>query len=163
MTTFPMNRSVALVSCCLLALAGCGTAEKERALADLQAAQTALAEATRELADTEATLDTTQKERDGLKQDVQNLRDQNETQRSRIDQLTTDFKASALQIEQLKRQLSSLNEKAAVQNDALRAQVAALEEDSARKTALIKSMQERLMELQKIIETDVKPPETSLP
>ena len=59
--------------------------------------------------------------------------------------------------------MSGLNEQAAAQNDALRAQVAALEEDSARKTALIKSMQERLMELQKIIETAVKLPETSLP
>ena len=99
MTTFPMNRLVALVSCCLLVLAGCDTAEKESALADLQEAQTALAEARQELADTEATLDTTQKERDELKQQVQSLRDQNVTQRGRVDQLTADVEASALQIE----------------------------------------------------------------
>jgi hypothetical protein len=63
MTRRRTNCFIALVLCCLPALAGCVDQEKKKALADLQTTEAALASANRDLAAARAALDTTQKER----------------------------------------------------------------------------------------------------
>ncbi len=81
----------------------------------------------------------------GCGTEMQDLRLQNDTQRKRIAELESEVQAARLQLDQLKRQLEAATETGGVEVDALRQKVAALEDDLARKEALMKSMQERLM------------------
>jgi len=73
------------------------------------------------------------------------LRTQNQSQQKRISDLESQLQASQLQLDQLKRKLEAAEATGGVEVDALRQQVAALQEDVTKKTALIKSMQDRLM------------------
>ena len=70
---------------------------------------------------------------------------QNQKQQSRISDLESRLQAAQLQLDQLKRQLEAAQTTGGVEVEALRQKVAALEEDVAKKAALIKSMQDRLM------------------
>jgi chemotaxis protein MotB len=81
----------------------------------------------------------------GCDSQVQDLRIQNETQQKLIDQLRAELDASTLQLEQLKKQLATAQEKDSIEVDALRQQIAALEEDLAKKKELIASMQQKLL------------------
>ncbi len=76
---------------------------------------------------------------------TQDLRLQNDTQRKRIGDLESELQAARLQLEQLRKMLEAASQTGDVEIDALRQKVAALEEDVARKEALIKTMQEKLM------------------
>ena len=73
------------------------------------------------------------------------LRTQNQSQQTRISDLESRLQASQLQLDQLKRKLEAAEATGGVEVETLRQKVAALEEDVAKKTALIKSMQDRLM------------------
>jgi len=73
------------------------------------------------------------------------LQTQNRVQQTRISDLESKLQASQLQLEQLKKRLEAAEAKGGVEVETLRQKVAALEEDVAKKAALIKSMQDRLM------------------
>jgi chemotaxis protein MotB len=73
------------------------------------------------------------------------LRTQNQVQQRHIEDLESQLRASQLQLEQLKKRLEAAEATGGVEVEALRQKVAALEEDVAKKVALIKSMQDRLM------------------
>ena len=73
------------------------------------------------------------------------LQTQNQSQQKRISDLESQLQASQLQLDQLKRKLEAAEATGGVEVEALRQQVAALQEDVNKKTALIKSMQDRLM------------------
>lgn len=73
------------------------------------------------------------------------LQTQNRAQQTRISDLESQLQASQLQLDQLKRKLEAAEATGGVEVETLRQKVAALEEDVAKKTALIKSMQDRLM------------------
>ncbi len=179
MTRLPMDCLITLVLCCLPALVGCHDAEKQKALADLQSTETALASAHQELATTRATLDKTQKERDRLQKELQNVTAQCETQRKQVDKLTADMQASEAQREQLKKrvdeltaqvqaceaqreqlkkQLATAGEAATKENESLKTKMAALEKDLVQKEVQIRSLQEKTAELQKKLEAALKPP-----
>lgn len=81
----------------------------------------------------------------GCSSELQDLRLQNRTQQDRIDQLEGELQAARLQLDQLKRRLAAAEQTGDVEVDTLRQKIAALEEDLAKKTELIKSMQERLL------------------
>lgn len=73
------------------------------------------------------------------------LETRNRTQQARITDLETQLQAAHLQLDQLRRQLDAAQATGGVEVDALRQKVAALEEDIAKKEALIRSMQGKLM------------------
>ncbi len=73
------------------------------------------------------------------------LRIQNQKQQARISDLESQLQAAQLQLDQLKRKLEAAEATGGVEVETLRQKVAALEEDVAKKAALIKSMQDRLM------------------
>lgn len=70
---------------------------------------------------------------------------QNQKQQARISDLESQLQAAQLQLDQLKRRLEAAEATGGVEVDTLRQKIAALEEDIAKKNALIKSMQDRLM------------------
>jgi len=71
----------------------------------------------------------------------------NQIQQQRIAELESQLQAAQLQLDQLKRQLSSSTQTEGVEVDALRQKIAALEADVAKKEEMIKAMQGRLMGL----------------
>jgi chemotaxis protein MotB len=73
------------------------------------------------------------------------LETRNQAQQRLIADLESRLQASQLQLDQLKRRLEAAEATGGVEVDALRQKVAALEEDIAKKNAMIKSMQDRLM------------------
>jgi chemotaxis protein MotB len=73
------------------------------------------------------------------------LQTQNQVQQRRISDLESQLQASQLQLDQLKRKLEAAEATGGVEVETLRQKVAALEEDVAKKAALIKSMQDRLL------------------
>lgn len=73
------------------------------------------------------------------------LQTQNQVQQRRISDLESQLQAAQLQLDQLKRKLETAEATGGVEVETLRQKVAALEEDVAKKEALIKSMQDRLM------------------
>jgi len=73
------------------------------------------------------------------------LQRQNQLQQGRISDLESRLQAAQLQLDQLKRKLEAAEATGGVEVETLRQKVAALEEDVAKKAALIKSMQDRLM------------------
>lgn len=81
----------------------------------------------------------------GCNSEMQDLRLQNDTQAKRIRDLTSELDAARLELDRLRRQLEAATQAGGVEVDALRQKVAALEEDVAKKEALIKAMQEKLM------------------
>ncbi len=81
----------------------------------------------------------------GCGMELADLRLQNDTQAKQIDQLTSELEAARLQLQQLKRRLTAAEQSGGVEVDSLRQRIAALEEDLAKKEALIKTMQDRLM------------------
>jgi chemotaxis protein MotB len=81
----------------------------------------------------------------GCNSELQDLRIQNNTQQKLIDQLQAELAASALQLEQLKKQLAAAQQSDSVEADSLKQQIAALEDDLAKKKELIASMQQRLL------------------
>ena len=70
---------------------------------------------------------------------------QNQLQAKRISDLESQLTAAQLQLEQLRKKLEAAEATGGVEVEALRQQVAALQEDVAKKAALIKSMQDRLL------------------
>jgi len=98
---------------CLLALPGCRDPEKERALADAKTAKTTLAEVRTQLEGVKATLETTQKERDGLKANVGDLSGAIENLKSQlaaITQVRDKLQAAADQVMAMKAQLTQLTQ-----------------------------------------------------
>ncbi len=81
----------------------------------------------------------------GCGSELQDIRNQNDTQREHIEMLESELQVGALQLEQLKRQLASAQEKGDIEIESLKQEIAALEEDIAKKKELIASMQERLL------------------
>jgi chemotaxis protein MotB len=81
----------------------------------------------------------------GCADELQSMRIQNETQRKRIAELTSELQAKELQMDQLKRQLKQYQMQEDVEVDALKQKIAAMQEDIDKKKALIKSMQQRLL------------------
>jgi chemotaxis protein MotB len=73
------------------------------------------------------------------------LQTQNQRQQQHISDLESQLQAAQLQLDQLKRKLEAAEATGGVEVETLRQKVAALEEDVAKKAALIKSMQDRLM------------------
>jgi len=73
------------------------------------------------------------------------LKVQNQKQQARISDLESQLQAAQLQLDQVKRKLEAAEATGGVEVETLRQKVAALEEDVAKKAALIKSMQDRLM------------------
>jgi len=110
----PLTLRLALLALfCLLGLPGCRDPEKERALADAEAAKIALAEVRTQLEGVKATLDTTQKERDGLKANVSDLSASIEnlkTQLAAVTQVRDKLQAVAEQVTALKGQLTQLTQ-----------------------------------------------------
>lgn len=81
----------------------------------------------------------------GCNQELRGCRLQNETQRKRIDVLTGELRAAELQLDELRRQLSTADERCNIDKDALQKQIAALEEDAAKKKDLIAKLQEQCL------------------
>ncbi len=81
----------------------------------------------------------------GCNSELQDLRIQNDTQREQIANLESELQVNALQLEKLKRQLASAQEKGDIDIESLKQEIAALEEDLAKKQELIASMQEKLL------------------
>jgi chemotaxis protein MotB len=73
------------------------------------------------------------------------LATQNQVQQRRIYDLENQLQAAQMQLDQLKRKLEAIEATGGVEVETLRQKVAALEEDVAKKAALIKSMQDRLL------------------
>ena len=73
------------------------------------------------------------------------LATQNQVQQRRIYDLENQLQAAQMQLDQLKRKLEAAEATGGVEVESLRQQVAALQEDVAKKAALIKSMQDRLL------------------
>lgn len=81
----------------------------------------------------------------GCGSELRDLRIQNDTQRKRIAELESQVKTANLQLDRMRRQLTTAKEKGGIEQDALEQKIAALEEDLARKNELIASMQEKLL------------------
>jgi len=81
----------------------------------------------------------------GCNTESRDLRIQNNTQRQRIAQLDSERQAAKLELDQLKRQLESAQEKGGIEAESLQEKVAALEEALTKKNELIASMQEKLL------------------
>ena len=81
----------------------------------------------------------------GCTGEMDQLRLQNRTQQSRIQDLESQLETARLQLDQLKRRLEAAEATGGVEVETLRQKIAALEEDVAKKAELIKSMQDRLM------------------
>jgi len=81
----------------------------------------------------------------GCNSQMKDLENRNRIQASRITELETQLPAAQLQLAQLTSQLDAANATGGVEVETLRQKIAALEEDIAKKEALIKSMQDRLM------------------
>jgi len=77
--------------------------------------------------------------------ELQDLRLQNDTQRSEIADLRSQVRTTSLEIEQLKRKLADAKGKGNINEDALKQQIAAIEEDLKKKNNLIASMQDKLL------------------
>lgn len=77
--------------------------------------------------------------------ELESLRIQNDNQQKRIDELLAEVSSKTLELDQLKRQLSTIEGKSGVNLETLQKQIAALEEDIAKKNELIASMQQRLL------------------
>jgi len=81
----------------------------------------------------------------GCSSELQDLRIQNDTQRQQIAKLESELQVGSLQLEQLRRQLASAQEKGDIDIESLKQEIAALEEDLAKKQELIASMQAKLL------------------
>lgn len=108
MADFSLNRVALFALFCLCFFSGCKDPEKEKALADAEAAKTALAEVRTELQAVKATLDATQKEREGFKTKVSVLSASLEnlkTQLTAVTEVRDKLQAAAEQVTTLKDQL----------------------------------------------------------
>lgn len=81
----------------------------------------------------------------GCSSELKDCRIANETQRKRIAQLEAELQANVLELEQLKRQLTTAQQKGGVEAQALQQKIAALEEDITKKNELIASLQQKLL------------------
>ncbi|HNS19941.1 MAG TPA: OmpA family protein [Sedimentisphaerales bacterium] len=81
----------------------------------------------------------------GCNSQMKDLENRNRIQQARITELESQLQAAQLQLDQLKRQLDAANATGGVEVDSLRQEIAALKEDIAKKEAMIKAMQDRLM------------------
>ena len=175
MTNLPPNRVAMFALFCFLALPGCKDPEKDKALADAEAAKTALAKVRTELEGVKATLDTTQKERDGLKGNVSDLSASLEnlkTQLAAVTQVSDKLQAAAEQVTSLKDQLMQLTQdKNSALAQAASAQLmveklkSGLQEQMQKVTGLQEQntkLQQAIDELKKLV-GGAKIPEFSLP
>ena len=83
----------------------------------------------------------------GCDSELAGAKRQNQVQQQRISELESQLQAAQLQLDQLKRKLSSSEQTGGVEVDALRQKIAALEGDLTKKEELIKAMQAKLMGL----------------
>jgi chemotaxis protein MotB len=81
----------------------------------------------------------------GCNSEMDRLRIQNTNHQDLINKLTTDLNTANVELEQLRKQLATAQQKDGIEADALRQKIAALEEDIAKKKELIESMQQRLL------------------
>ena len=113
MADFSPNRVALFALFCLVSFSGCKDPEKEKALADAEAAKTALAKVRTELEAVNATLDATQKEKDGFKTKVGDLSASLEnlkTQLTAVTEVRDKLQAAAGQVTTLKDQLAQLTQ-----------------------------------------------------
>jgi formylglycine-generating enzyme required for sulfatase activity len=111
MASPPTHRLALLALFCLLVLTGCKDAEKEQAVADAEAARTALAEGKTQLDGVKTKLEATRKERDGLKTNVSDLSASLENVKAMLAAVTQahdQLQAAAEQVTTLKDQLTQL-------------------------------------------------------
>jgi len=114
----PSTHRLALLALfCLLVLTGCKDAEKERAIADANAARTTLAEVKTQLEEVKAELDATRKERDSLKANVsglsaqvENVKAELEATRKERDSLKTNVSDLSAQLEDVKAKLAAVTQ-----------------------------------------------------
>ena len=78
-------------------------------------------------------------------QQYKDLKVQNAAQQKRIGQLESELQTTELKLEQLKRQLQTIEGGSGAEADAMRQKIAALEKDIEQKKALIASMQQQLV------------------
>ena len=78
-------------------------------------------------------------------QDYKDLKIQNTTQQKRISDLESQIQAINLELDQCRRQLQTAQGQGGVEMQALQQKIAALEEDLAKKTELIRTMQQQLI------------------
>ena len=78
-------------------------------------------------------------------QQYKDLKVQNDTQQKRIAELESKMQATRLKLEQLTRELDTIESRNSIEADALKQKIAALEEHLAKKKALIASMQQQLL------------------
>lgn len=81
----------------------------------------------------------------GCEPECKDLRSQNNIQRKRISELESKIQSSALQMDQLQRQLASLKQQEGIEAGSLQEKVDALEKAIADKQALIDAMQKQLL------------------
>jgi len=81
----------------------------------------------------------------GCNTELKDLRIQNDTQQKQIAELRSQAQATALELEQLKRQRDAAKEKGTIEQEALQQKITALEQDLAKKNELIASMQNKLL------------------
>ena len=77
----------------------------------------------------------------GCSGELKDLRIQNDRQQKRIAQLESELRTAELQLDQLKRQLTTAEATGGIDAQALREKIAALEADLAKKKEMIASMQ----------------------
>lgn len=141
---------VLIIFCCLFVLPGCKNNEQEEVLTQqFTATKNTLVETQSQLEDKEKMLNEIQKVNDNLKEELENLRIQNETQQKRIESLAADREAGQLELDQLKRQIEAFKGKSSIEADNLKQQITLLEENLAQKDALISKLQQTLQETEK--------------
>jgi len=143
MAGFPANRLALLVLFCLFALPGCKDAEKERALADAKAANTALAELKTQLGDVKVKLAAATEARDKL----QAAADEAATLKNQVAQLTQERDAALAKAAEAQNMVEKLNRQLQDQIQ----KVTALQEQNAK-------LQQAIDQLNKIVSA-IKPPE----
>ncbi|MDD5458061.1 MAG: OmpA family protein [Phycisphaerae bacterium] len=78
-------------------------------------------------------------------QDYKDLKIQNTTQQKRINELESQIQAIKLELDQCRRQLETAQGRGGAEAQAMQQKIAALEEDLAKKTELIRAMQQQLI------------------
>ena len=81
----------------------------------------------------------------GCTDELKDMKVQNDIQRNRINELTSELKANELKMDKLQRELDATKGLSGIELDVLNQKIAALEKDIADKKALIGSMQGQLL------------------
>jgi len=144
--------------CCLFVLSGCKDAEKEKALADAKAAETALARVQAELETVKARLDAVEKERDSLKANSNELSasiGSLKTQFASVTDVRDKLQGAADQVKDLKDQMTQLvqdKESALAKAAGAELAVEKLTKDLQDQIQRVASLQEQNTKLQQAME-----------